>query len=570
MFQSTYRFIALLDVDAFFAQAEQVLDPTLRGKPVVVLQSMEYSDGQVIALSYEAKALGLKRGMKKREVVGVGPHINIRKMPLSTNSSSSDRTKYEMESMKIFNVLKEFANNTTIEKASIDEMYFDLTDHVNDIMKNSFDDFLNKMLKDNTIFERCYLASINDINEDIEEGKRILMERFSKAVDEDDKETVAFYIAFYEVYRLRMLIKEKTNYETSVGVSYSKKISKYVCKRHRPFSMTLMLPEEFNNVFGEAKITEITGFGGKLGEWIVDKLGVETIKEVNEITDLQLCEHFSPDEIRRIRSICHGGINDEVKARSRNSDLSCSKTFRDGCSNIDVLQKHLEGIAKDFQIKLNYERDHCKREPTSFSLNYNVLNQYSNVLIKRKVLAMRGHNYESYLPKIAINALKEMADELKKTPIICIGFTASKFEDISKKIPITNFFTKVGETRKRKVSEEGSLESEKKRSSLLLKDNTKKMEEILISDDDEEVNDKGNEEVCKSGSQSNESEQENLRKQEDSDDDIQVIKVVRPSKKDAKKSKKKKMNNKDSDKKKPIITKQLKQGRGSIEYYFSK
>lgn len=51
--------IALVDVNACFVSCERVFDPTLRGKPVVVLSS---NDACVIARSPEAKRLGISMG----------------------------------------------------------------------------------------------------------------------------------------------------------------------------------------------------------------------------------------------------------------------------------------------------------------------------------------------------------------------------------------------------------------------------------------------------------------------------------------------------------------------------
>src|ERR1700678_259910 len=45
------------DLDAFYASVEQLLDPSLRGKPVAV------GTGVVLAASYEAKAFGVAAGM---------------------------------------------------------------------------------------------------------------------------------------------------------------------------------------------------------------------------------------------------------------------------------------------------------------------------------------------------------------------------------------------------------------------------------------------------------------------------------------------------------------------------
>src|SRR5262245_17239820 len=52
--------VALIDCNNFYAACERVFDPSLQGKPVVVLSN---NDGCVIARSEEAKALGIPMGL---------------------------------------------------------------------------------------------------------------------------------------------------------------------------------------------------------------------------------------------------------------------------------------------------------------------------------------------------------------------------------------------------------------------------------------------------------------------------------------------------------------------------
>lgn len=61
--------IALVDCNSFFCSVEKVFHPGLKNKPVCVLSS---NDGCIVALTQEAKALGLKRGdpiFKQMEIV---------------------------------------------------------------------------------------------------------------------------------------------------------------------------------------------------------------------------------------------------------------------------------------------------------------------------------------------------------------------------------------------------------------------------------------------------------------------------------------------------------------------
>jgi DNA polymerase-4 len=57
------------DLDAFYASVEQLLDPSLRGKPIAV------GGGVVLAASYEAKAFGVHGGMSGRKAKELCPDL---------------------------------------------------------------------------------------------------------------------------------------------------------------------------------------------------------------------------------------------------------------------------------------------------------------------------------------------------------------------------------------------------------------------------------------------------------------------------------------------------------------
>ena len=65
------------DLDSFYASVEQLLDPSLLGKPIAG------GGGVVLAASYEAKAFGVHCGMPGRrakelcpQLIFVGGHFN--------------------------------------------------------------------------------------------------------------------------------------------------------------------------------------------------------------------------------------------------------------------------------------------------------------------------------------------------------------------------------------------------------------------------------------------------------------------------------------------------------------
>lgn len=109
------RCIFHIDLDAFFVSVEQVLNPALRGKPVVVGGDPR-GRGVVACASYEARAYGLKSGMPLGKAHRLCPHAIF----LSGNFH-----RYRDASEKFMAILSEFTPD--IEPMGLDEAYLDLT-----------------------------------------------------------------------------------------------------------------------------------------------------------------------------------------------------------------------------------------------------------------------------------------------------------------------------------------------------------------------------------------------------------------------------------------------------------
>lgn len=106
------RAIVHLDCDAFFTSVEQALVPALKGKPVVTGKER----GIIACPSYEAKALGITRGMPLAEARKRSPGLIV--LP-------SDYETYGLYSRRMFNIMRRFTPE--VEEYSIDEGFADLT-----------------------------------------------------------------------------------------------------------------------------------------------------------------------------------------------------------------------------------------------------------------------------------------------------------------------------------------------------------------------------------------------------------------------------------------------------------
>ena len=97
------------DLDAFYASVEQLLDPTLRGKPVAV------GGGVVLAASYEAKAFGVAAAMPGWRARQLCPEILFVR---------GHFTEYQRLADEVMTVFGDFT--PVVERISIDEAFLDV------------------------------------------------------------------------------------------------------------------------------------------------------------------------------------------------------------------------------------------------------------------------------------------------------------------------------------------------------------------------------------------------------------------------------------------------------------
>ncbi|KXZ52743.1 hypothetical protein GPECTOR_8g135 [Gonium pectorale] len=136
---SRARVVAHIDLDAFYCQVEVGRDPSLRGRPVAVIQYNPWdtkalqtalrpedarifndSNGSIIAVSYEARRFGVKRNMSGQAARQLCPELQLVQVP-----TAHGKADYRQAGQQVAAIL---ARGSVFERASIDEAYLDLTE----------------------------------------------------------------------------------------------------------------------------------------------------------------------------------------------------------------------------------------------------------------------------------------------------------------------------------------------------------------------------------------------------------------------------------------------------------
>ncbi len=113
---SAEKIILLADMESFYASVETVLNPSLKGKPVVVCGDPERRHGIVLAASKEAKKYGIKTGMLAGECRRVCP---------GTVFVPPNMKRYLEYSVEITGIMSRFTD--LVHVYSVDEQFLDMS-----------------------------------------------------------------------------------------------------------------------------------------------------------------------------------------------------------------------------------------------------------------------------------------------------------------------------------------------------------------------------------------------------------------------------------------------------------
>jgi DNA polymerase-4 len=297
------RFIAHLDMDAFYASVELLRYPHLRGQPAVVggrrrSAGSDQSDavfptlrsytgrGVITTATYEARALGVHSGMGLMKAAKLAPDAWL--LP-------ADFDQYRRYSRLFKDAVRAVA--PLVEDRGIDEIYVELTELV---------------VADNA----------------------------------SDPWTRARDIAL----QLQNAVRDATGLSCSIGITPNKLLSKIASELQKPGGITVLRMEDIPSSIWPLAARKINGIGPKAAERLAS-LGIQTIGELASADVRFLMEHFGKNFGVWMHNAAHGRDERAVVTYSEPKSISRETTFEDDLHPVRDREK-LSRIFTDLCVRV--------------------------------------------------------------------------------------------------------------------------------------------------------------------------------------------------------------------------
>jgi DNA polymerase eta len=434
---SPLRVISLIDLDAFYAQCETVrlgLDPKI---PLAVQQWQG-----LIALNYPAREFGLNRHVTVFEAKNKCPelvcqHVATWKAGDPKWSYSKKAFKemasrkvsldpYRIESKRILSIVKEFlpADKQRVEKASIDEVFLDLSAHVHSLLLERYPELKRPPPYDDPTecLPRPPSTALNWAADGL-----IDLDNAQSEEDDPDWDDVALVIASEIVRDVRAKIYEKLRYTCSAGLSRNKMLAKLGAGHKKPNGQTIIRNRAVQQFLSGYKYTKIRGLGGKLGDQVVEAFGSDLVSDLLPKPMELLRKQLGDDTGTWVYNIIRGEDSSEVNPRTQIKSMLSAKSFRPSINTLEAGVQWLRIFVADIYGRLVEEGVlENKRRPRNIVLHHR---QGDNIRSKGRPIPMAATITEELLFELAKNLIAQAVASGRMWPCANLSLSVGGFEE---------------------------------------------------------------------------------------------------------------------------------------------
>lgn len=441
------RTIAHVDLDAFYAQCEQVRLGVDVDTPLAVQQWQG-----LIAINYAARKFGLGRHVTCTEAKKLCPDIVLQHVAtwregdekwayhedafknMATHKVSLD--PYRLESRRIVATIKETLppELQRVEKAGTDEVFLDLSAQVHSILLERFpvlknpppyDDPTELLPWPSTTVLDWHTDALVDIDDTGSEE------------DDPDWDDVCLSIAAEIVRKVRGVIYEKLKYTCSGGVARNKMLAKLGSAHNKPNAQTVIRHRATQQFLNGKKFTKIRNLGGKLGDETVAMFQTDEVKGLLDVP-LEQLQKLGADTGVWLYDTIRGRDNSEVNPRTQIKSMLSAKSFRPSINSFEQGLRWLRIFAADIFSRCVEEGVlENRRRPKTINLHHRTV---GNSRSKQLPIPQGQVISEEGLFNLAKTLLAQIVVDGRAWPCSNLSLSVAGFEDtISGNMGIKNF-----------------------------------------------------------------------------------------------------------------------------------
>ncbi|OQE18656.1 hypothetical protein PENSTE_c017G01408 [Penicillium steckii] len=448
--KSPLRVIALLDYDSFYTQCESVrlgISPDL---PLCVQQW-----DAVIAVNYPARRHGVVRAMSVDEVRSKCPDIILQHVPtwregsdtwayrsVPTIMPGTDKAAldpYRLESRRGLQLIKRTLPRSPpqlVEKASVDEIYLDLSAQVYDIMLRRYPVLMDVESMTENDFLPSPRTYISNWNADSVFGTET-------ELNNPDWDDISLHIGSEIVRDLRRKLYDEMKYTCSAGIAHNKLLAKLASTYRKPNHQTIILRRGTHEFLTTTKFTKLHGLGGDLGVQVVEKFQTNLISELLQVPLTEMTKAMGTTIGEWIFDIIRGEEHSKVNPRTHVQSMLSAKTFVPKIVSIDQASKWLRIFVKDLLGRLEELRsENYQVCPTIITLNHLIEGRFGPSRSKQITIPRSTLITERSLFNIAHDLLNQIVAEEKSWPCRSLSLRISGFQKVSQPGSlISSYFT---------------------------------------------------------------------------------------------------------------------------------
>ncbi|GMH42279.1 hypothetical protein BSKO_10198 [Bryopsis sp. KO-2023] len=351
------RAIIHIDVDAFYAQVEEISNPSLKEKPLGVTQKY-----LVVTCNYPARSRGVTKMMSIDRARSLCPELVL--------ISGEDLTPYRQASKKILQIAKRFG---VVEKLGMDEVIVDVT-------KESH----RRMAENPRGLEwRGHIhLSTDKIHQDSAHRPMDLRVTISSQkthpdgtsdkmlLDRDSPQYWKLLLAASNVAAdLRQSLKAESGLRCSAGIACNRLLAKLCSGLHKPDDQTILPPPEAAGFVSSLRVRALPGVGSKM-ERGLKELGIDTVADLKQKVDLKtLKENFGEKAGSYLLEIAHGRDSTPVTERGPPKSVTVEDSFKT-CQSLKAVEIVVGVLAPDLVSRLREEFDENGRWPKTLVVKW--------------------------------------------------------------------------------------------------------------------------------------------------------------------------------------------------------